>query len=232
MSRASDRSRPPRKPSRAPLAAYRMLEPSRQRPTPTLRQMARRRLMLGLARRALPLAACLLLGAIVLWPEINSTEDRVRVQINLASQVAPEAMRVVQPRFRGLDDQGQPYNVTADVASQAGASTDILDLDAPKADLLRSDGAWVMLQARGGRYDRGAHRLDLAGDVTLWHDNGTTMLTDRATILTADGSASGDAPVAAQGPFGTLESEGFRLTDRGQVVVFTGRAHTVLEGAQ
>ena len=52
---------------------------------------------------------------------------------------------------------------------------------------------------------------------------------------TFDGSAnyqpaSGDAPVAAQGPFGTLESEGFRLKDRGAVVVFTGRAHAVLEG--
>ena len=37
-------------------------------------------------------------------------------------------------------------------------------------------------------------------------------------------------PVAAQGPFGTLTAEGFRLSDRGQVVVFTGNARAVLEG--
>ncbi len=42
-------------------------------------------------------------------------------------------------------------------------------------------------------------------------------------MLLQEGSASGDKPVAAQGPFGTLVSEGFRLTERGQVVVFTGR---------
>jgi lipopolysaccharide export system protein LptC len=209
-----------------------MLEPSRQRPAPTARQMARRRIMLGLVRRALPLTACLLLAAVVLWPEINSTEDRVRVQINLASQVAPEAMRVVRPRFRGLDEQGRPYNVTADVASQAGASTDILDLVEPKADILQGDGSWVMLESNTGRYDRTQHRLDLTGRVTLWHDNGTLLETERATILTQEGAASGDAPVAAQGPFGTLVSEGFHLTDRGQVVVFTGHAHTVLEGEQ
>jgi lipopolysaccharide export system protein LptC len=232
MSRASDRGSPPASQARAPAAVYRMLEPSRARPMPSHRQMARRRLTLALARRALPLAACLLLAAIVLWPEINRTEDRVRVQINLAAQVSPEAMRISEPRFRGLDEQGRPYNVTAATATQAGESTDVVDLEQPKADLLLGNGAWVMLESRTGRFDRGAHRLDLAGDVTLWHDNGTTMQTERATILTQEGSASGDAPVAAQGGFGTLTSEGFRLTDRGQVVIFTGRAHAVLEGAQ
>jgi lipopolysaccharide export system protein LptC len=44
------------------------------------------------------------------------------------------------------------------------------------------------------------------------------------------GDAEGDEPVAAQGPFGTLTAEGFRLRDRGQVVIFTGRARAVLEG--
>ena len=58
------------------------------------------------------------------------------------------------------------------------------------------------------------------------------VLTAAAQIQLREGSASGDEPVAAQGPFGTLTSEGFRLTDRGQVVIFTGRSHAVLEGGQ
>ena len=76
---------------------------------------------------------------------------------------------------------------------------------------------------------RGSH-LDLAGDVTIHHDNGMTLRTAEAAVEVEAGNASGDTPVAAQGPFGTLESEGFRLRDRGAVVVFTGRAHAVLEG--
>jgi len=218
-------------PSAPVLASRRMIEPSRARRSPTTGEMARRRIMLAVIRRALPIAACLLLAAIVLWPEFNRTEERVRVQISLAAQVAPESMRVAQPRYRGLDEQGRPYNVTADTATQAGASQNILDLVNPRADQFLGEGAWVILESRDGRFDRAANRLDLAGDVTLWHDNGTRMRTDQALIRMNAGYAEGDAPVAAQGPFGTLTSEGFRIIDRGQVVIFTGHAHTVLESA-
>lgn len=213
------------------LVSRRMIEPSRARRTPTTGEMTRRRIMLAVVRRALPVAACLLLAAIVLWPELNRTEERVRVQINLAAQVSPESMRVAQPRYRGLDEQGRPYNVTADAAIQAGASQNILDLTNPRADQFLGEDAWVMLESRTGRFNRADNRLDLAGDVTLWHDNGTRMQTGQALVRMNAGYAEGNAPVAAQGPFGTLTSEGFRIIDRGQVVVFTGRAHTVLESA-
>ncbi|MDB5315963.1 MAG: lptC [Rhodospirillales bacterium] len=213
------------------LVARRMIEPSRARRSPTTGEMTRRRITLAVVRRALPIAACLLLAAIVLWPELNRTEEGLRVQINLAAQVAPEALRVAQPRYRGLDEQNRPYNVTADIATQAGTSQNILDLINPRADQFLGEGAWVMVESREGRFDRAANRLDLAGDVTLWHDNGTRMRTEQAMIRMNAGYAEGDAPVAAQGPFGTLTSEGFRIIDRGQVVIFTGRAHTTLESA-
>jgi lipopolysaccharide export system protein LptC len=213
------------------LVARRMIEPSRARRSPTTGEMTRRRITLAVVRRALPIAACLLLAAIVLWPELNRTEEGLRVQINLAAQVAPEALRVAQPRYRGLDEQNRPYNVTADIATQAGTSQNILDLINPRADQFLGEGAWVIVESREGRFDRAANRLDLAGDVTLWHDNGTRMRTEQAMIRMNAGYAEGDAPVAAQGPFGTLTSEGFRIIDRGQVVIFTGRAHTTLESA-
>ena len=58
------------------------------------------------------------------------------------------------------------------------------------------------------------------------------LKTEAATVETGAGTAQGDAPVAAQGGFGTLTSDGFRLTERGAVVVFTGHAHAVLEGGR
>ena len=119
--------------------------------------------------------------------------------------------------------------VTARVAQQVGGEQ-ILDLEAPRGDMVLTDGGWVHVSADTGRYDRPRHHLDLAGDVTIHHDNGMTLRTAEAAVAVEAVTASGDAPVAAQGPFGTLESEGFRLKERGAVVVFTGRAHAVLEG--
>lgn len=208
-----------------------MLAPSRMRRLPSPGALARRRLFVAIAKRVLPVAAVALLATIALWPEIDSTAERSRLSFRRVLQVRPEALRIIEPRYQGVDEQNRPYNLTAAVAIQAG-NDDVVQLEQPRADLLLSDGAWVYLEAREGRYDKRRNWLDLAGQVTVLHDDGTQFVTERAAIDMVAGNAAGDDPVAAQGPFGTLTAEGFRLQDRGQVVIFTGRARTVLEGAR
>ncbi|MBU8537460.1 LPS export ABC transporter periplasmic protein LptC [Roseomonas tokyonensis] len=208
-----------------------MLAPSRERRAPSAGQLLRRRILVSVAKRVLPLAAVALLAAIALWPEIDSAADRGRVAFRRVLQAAPDALRIVDPRYQGVDEQNRPYTVTASVATQGG-NEEVVVLDAPRADLLMGDGSWVYLESREGRFNRPTNHLDLSGQVTVHHDDGSQFVTDRAAIDLKAGVASGDAPVAAQGPFGTLTAQGFRLFDRGQVVVFTGRARTVLEGGQ
>ena len=41
-------------------------------------------------------------------------------------------------------------------------------------------------------------------------------------------SAEGNAAVSGQGPSGELQSEGFRLRERGQVIVFTGKSRLLI----
>lgn len=205
---------------------------TKERRAPTPGQMLRRRLAVGALKWLLPAAAVVLLAAIALWPEFDRSEDRGRLSFRRLTGGVPDAMRVVNPRYDGMDDLQRPYTVTASIAAQQGADPNIVALTAPRADMTLADGEWIMLESDDGRFVRNTNILDLWGRVTLFHDNGTTMLTERAHIELNAGSAEGDAPVAAQGPFGTLVSEGFRLTERGAVVVFTGRARTVLEGGR
>ncbi len=212
-----------------PVQARHHLPPSRQRRAPRPGQLARRRILVGLAKRLLPVLALGLLGVVVFWPEIEGDEERSRVSFRRVPQPVAESLRVLSPRYQDVDELNRPYTVTARSAQQPGGEQ-ILDLDAPRADMVLTDGGWVFVSADAGRYDRPRHHLDLAGDVTIYHDNGMTLLTPEAAVEIEAGTASGDAPVAAQGPFGTLEAEGFRLKERGAVVVFTGRAHAVLEG--
>jgi lipopolysaccharide export system protein LptC len=209
----------------------RMPAPSRARRLPTSGQMARRRIMVAIAKRVLPLAGVGLLALIALWPEFDSAEERGRIAFRRITQAHPDAVRVVSPRYQGLDEQNRPYNLTADVATQLGNSQ-VVQLERPRADILTSDGAWVMLQSEDGHFDRARNHLDLAGQVTIHHDDGTQFVTDRASIELGPGTAEGDAPVAAQGPWGTLTAQGFWLAERGQVVVFTGKSRAVLEGRE
>jgi len=209
-------------------AARNMMAPSRKRRPPTSGQLARRRWLVRGAKWLLPSLALALLATVAFWPEIEGNPDASRVSFRRVAQPRPEALRVLEPHYQGVDELNRPYTITARAAQQRGAE-EILDLEEPKADILLSNGAWVYLRADAGRYDRPARRLDLSGAVTIYHDNGTMMRTDSARVLLKEGSASGDAAVAAQGPFGTLTSQGFRLTERGARVVFTGQAHAVLE---
>lgn len=209
--------------------ANRLPAPSRARKPPRPGQLARRRLLVAVAKRLLPLAAVALLAVVALWPEIEGAAERGRVAFRRVAEVRPDGLHIVEPRYHGLDEQNRPYTVTAEVATQPG-NADVVDLRAPRADMLLTDGGWVYLEAREGRFDRPRNWLDLAGQVTVHHDDGTQFVTARAAVDVAGGHASGDTPVAAQGSFGTITAEGFRLYDRGQVVVFTGRSRAVLEG--
>jgi len=208
-----------------------MPAPSRQRRAPTPRQMARRAFLLRWTKRILPLLGVALLFTIALWSEYAREDQRLRVGIRDLG-VRPDAMSVLRPRYQGVDEQNRPFTVTAELAIQGGGEEDLLTLDAPRADILLEDGAWVLLEARKGRYAKARNHLELDGQVTLYHDNGTMLRTERAVIELHEGAAHGDAPVAAQGPFGTLTGAGFRLSERGAVVEVTGRSHAVLEGGE
>ena len=214
----------------APRAPRRITPPSRERWSPSAAQMARRRFVVSALKWLVPGAGLALLLAIAIWPELEGMEERARVSFRRVTQTAPEAVRVVAPRYQGVDEQNRPYTVTAAIARQ-GQDQDILDLEAPRADLTLNDG-WVLMESREGRLFKARNHLDLRGEVTLWHDGGNLLVTEEAAIELKEGAASGDKPVAAQGPFGTLVSEGFRLYEKGAVVIFTGQSRAMLEGRQ
>jgi lipopolysaccharide export system protein LptC len=143
-----------------------------------------------------------------------------------------EYMRMERPHFAGNDKHQRPYTITADYAIQKARDVKVLDLFKPKADMLDKKERWTALTADTGKYDQQLHLLDLTGNVTLFQDKGYTLTTERARIdLDAD-AAYGDRPVQGHGPDGEIRSEGFHASERGDRIVFTGRARLILRGHQ
>ncbi len=206
-----------------------VLAPSRERRAPSAGQVARRAHLVWLVKLVLPATALALLGLLFLWPELEGREGRLSFRRGPA--MTSEALQVVSPRYQGVDELNRPFTVTARLARQPGQAQLML-LDQPRADIQLNDGAWVFVEARDGRFDRPAQRLELEGDVRIFHDGGTRFATEAATVLLNEGNAHGDRPTQAQGPFGTIDGEGFEMRDRGAVMVFTGRARALLEGRQ
>lgn len=181
----------------------------------------------GFLKLVLPAVAVGLVLLLVVWPQV-SLDDRFRVEPVRFSLEDVTGLRMVNPRFYGFDARDQPFTVTADGATQTVGAQRVVNLEQPKADMGMRDGAWVAMTARSGVYDENAQLLQLNADIELFHDTGHRFATDRAIADLAAGTAMGNNPVAGHGPAGDLWSDGFRLLEGGDRLIFTGRARMVM----
>ncbi|MEJ0017038.1 MAG: LPS export ABC transporter periplasmic protein LptC [Acetobacteraceae bacterium] len=224
MSPLPARPTPPRRPGQQLVAAA----AARVRKPPNPGGLARRRFVINLTKWLLPAAALLLLASIALWPELGRMRDSARIAYQRVSSEISGAT-VTDARYRGLDEHGRPYTLTAATAQQT--SPERINLTALKADITLADGTWLMLQAKQGVYLQHTSQLDLANDVTLYRDDGTTVTTASASVDLKVGAAASADPTHAEGPFGTLDAAGFTLTDKGTAIQFIGPARLVLNGS-
>ena len=179
----------------------------------------------GIAKRILPATALALLLLVAVWPRIQGAVDRVqfarmpKIDASQARQV-----RMVDPRYSGVDRDNRPFVVTADAATQMAKADDAISLDSPKADLATTAGNWDELTAYVGLYQPEAQQLDLFGNVELYQDKGNALRSDSVTINMAQGTAISHGPVEGDGTFGHVQAQGLRVLDRGQTIIFTGHA--------
>jgi lipopolysaccharide export system protein LptC len=182
--------------------------------------------------------------------------DAFGPQNNPASPNADVKVQKVQ--YNGVDAQNRPYSITAEGASQprtiepvpaadsdadtndaghppaaqaaaaAAKAEDVINLQKLIADMTLTDGTWVALTADNGVYHRDDGTMDLSGNVTLFHDTGLSFQTDAATVDLKNDGARGDQLVEGQNADGEINSEGFEIKDRGQTILFTGRAYLKL----
>lgn len=176
----------------------------------------------------LPALAAGLVLLVIAWPQLMPDVSRSGVDFAKIARDQAKTLNMLNARYSGVDENNQPFNIAADLATQAPDDENVVELQHPKADITTTEGDLVALSARVGHYRREEEILDLAGTVHLTHGKGFDVVTETATVNLNDGSAAGDMPVSGQGPSGELQSQGFRLSDRGQVILFTGKSRLLI----
>ncbi|MBV9539193.1 MAG: LPS export ABC transporter periplasmic protein LptC [Acidisphaera sp.] len=199
------------------------------RRAPSAGGMARRRLLVRAAKIVLPVLALAILTVMVLWQDLIGDPTRARFSYRRGLLEAVSG-QIADPRYRGIDERNRPYSVTASSATQHGP--ELFDLVEPKADVTLENGAWMMVTARNGVFVQHRNVVDLSGNVTIYRDDGTTLQTDAATVDLKAGAASSASMTHVEGPFGTLDAQGFAALDRGDVVQFPGPGHLLLNAAK
>src|SRR4051812_33435037 len=183
-------------------------------------------------KRVLPAIGVSLLLLIAAWPRLVPLWERIRVSFPAIDLRDARELRMVNPRYSGIDREGRPFIVTADSGRQIPDRQDLVSLQAPVAEIKLRSGAQVQATAISGVYQSQASMIDLFGDVTVTHQDGTRFVTPTARVNTAQNAAEGNDPVAGHGPAGEIKAQGFRIIDKGDTIIFTGRADMLLNGAR
>ncbi len=186
----------------------------------------------ALLKRVLPAIGVALLLLIAVWPRLAPLWERMRLAFPAIDLREARQLRMVNPHYAGVDHLGRPFAVTAAFGRQVPDRQDLMSLEAPRADMKMHAGADVVVTAATGIYQSPVQLLDLFGQVTLVHQNGTRFVTDTARVDVANSTAEGGDPVVGQGPSGDVNAAGFQILGKGDTILFTGRSDMLLRGAQ
>ena len=183
-------------------------------------------------KRILPAVGVALLLLVGLWPKLHPMLQQVRLGFPAIDLREARELRMVNPRYAGLDRYNRPYVVTAAVGRQVPDRNDVMALEQPKAVMTVHGGASVVVNAATGIYQSQPQLLDLFDDVNLVHENGTRFVTRRAHVNLSDDTAEGHDPVEGHGPSGDIDGEGFQISSKGETIVFTGKSDLLLKGTK
>jgi lipopolysaccharide export system protein LptC len=181
----------------------------------------------------LPSLAAVLLGVVLAWPRLTERAESLSVEFTTLDRGQADLGSVINPRYVGVDDQNQPYTVTADMATEMGDGTDRMKLTNPKGDIVQNTGRWMSVTSDIGYITNRNQRVELEHDVMLYRDDGFQFETARAFIRMDEDHAYGEEPVKGQGDgMEITSSSGFDVMDGGGVIVFRGKSHLILHDAK
>ncbi len=190
-----------------------------------MRGPARKRIASGAGRRRvrtysravawmkvlLPLGAVALIAAIFVTARDKGDKGDLTT-IFTAEELATlcAGLRLDNPRFAGVTEQGEPFAIRADWALPDSAMPRFIDLERPEGEIEMNDGRTVAATAAVGRMHREEKTLVLGGGVVLDTSDGYHVETDLIEIDLDAKTANAPGPVSGTGPRGQIDAGSFR----------------------
>ena len=166
-------------------------------------------------------AAAMLLGPLFPRGEISFLLDRNKVA------TTAERLRVANAMYRGEDDEGRPFTVTAASAVQISAADPVVRMEGLVARILMSNGP-AELSAQGGSYNYEREAVDVAGPVTFTAADGYRMTTGHVAIDLKGQRVLGNGGVSGAIPAGTFAADRLVADLDARTIALEGNARLVM----
>ena len=174
-------------------------------------------LAVGLPALVGAIAAAMLIAPLSPRGEVSFILDRNEAAVAENRLVVDDAM------YRGEDNSGRPFSLTAGEAVQRSASVPVVRLQDLTARLLLSEGPAV-LSARGGRFNIEDRRLAVDGLLRFTAADGYRMTARNVSVDLPSKTVVGDGRVEGAIPAGTFEADSMRADLDARTVTLLGDA--------
>lgn len=175
-------------------------------------------------RIALPVVACVLI-ALFFFNTRRGGDDNAFLEDFADLNATTQNLSSVRPQFSGVDTRGNPYEITADSASQNPDSREIVLLNEPRA-VTAGGTEQSVVAAKTGVFNTEDKKLLLKDGVTFGHAIGRdnyVMKSSSAIVSIDDQTVVVGAGVEGAGPGGsTLKADRMQANNLDGAVIFEG----------
>lgn len=172
-------------------------------------------------RRIFVAGAAISMGILAGHLAANAIQNSGR---NIEKLSSNEIVTMINPRFTGRDDMGEPFMITATSAQRQRGNDDMVLLYEPTL----TDEHGGEISAPQGRYNQREQTLELWGRVVAADPGGYVFNSNRARIHVTEGRIEGLEPLKGAGPIGEVESTSYEILDEGDRIVLSGNVKMTL----
>ncbi len=178
--------------------------------------------LIGFLARALPMGVGLVAALMVITPlsprgEVSFLLDRKQVE------VIDERLSVDNAMYRGRDNQGRPFSLTAGEAVQRSSAEGKVRMHDLMAQLLLQDGP-AQLLAEGGVYDLNDDVVAVDGDLKVRTADGYSMTASGVAFDLETRTMIGEGGVEGAVPAGTFSADSMRADLDTRTITLEGNA--------
>lgn len=193
-----------------------------------LTRALRRSSKIALWKRALPFIALLITVVMISWPYLVPEDKKFRIEVQEAPKLGEKNSRLLGLRFIGVDSQNQSYTISSVKAEQTDEKNSIITLTNPTSDLRMKDRRWFYLTSSQGILFNSEKRIELQGGVSVYNSEGFELHSEAININLNNKDMDSTRAIKGQGPTLSLEAEGMRLRENGDLLQLLGKSKVIL----
>ena len=182
--------------------------------------------LVGFLARALPMGVGVVAALMIITPlsprgEVSFLLDRTQVS------VIEERLSVDNAMYRGRDDAGRPFSITAGEAVQRSSAEGKVRMDDLLAQLLLEDGP-ARLSAPGGVYDINAEVVDVDGTMRVLTADGYAVQASGVQFNLETRTMSGSGGVEGSVPAGDFSANSMQADLDARTISLDGNAQLTM----